>query len=80
MKNKWNVFTYIAILSMGPILFFPCREPSNNTPSHVGNISDLDDPKLREAVFQIAWDETDLVVMQQFSYGMLLLYQSRLGT
>ena len=67
MKNEWNVFTSLAILSFVSILNFGCDMPSTDIPPNVDKVSDLDDPKVREAVFQIALDETDLVVKRNLS-------------
>ena len=73
MKNERHIFTSIAILSIMSILCFGCDIPNpspNPTPSlqpNVEKVSDLDDPKLRESVFQIAFDETDLEIKQNLS-------------
>ena len=65
--EKRRIFTSIAILSIMSILCFGCDIPNPNLQPHVEKVSDLDDPKLRESVFQIALDETDLEVKQNFS-------------
>ena len=67
MKNERRIFTSIAILSIMSILCFGCDIPNPNLQPNVEKVSDLDDPKLRESVFQIALDETDLEVKRNFS-------------
>ena len=65
--EKRRIFTSIAILSIMSMLCFGCDISNPNLPPNVEKASDLDDPKLRESVFHIALDETDLEVKQNFS-------------
>lgn len=67
MKNERHIFTSIAILSFVSILYFGCDMSRTDIPPNVDKVSDLDDPKVREAVFEIALDESDLVVQQDLS-------------
>ena len=56
----WLAMKFFSVLYIVFILLIGCNSPSSDIPPNVDNVSDLDDPKVRNAIFEVAINETDL--------------------
>lgn len=67
--NTFEVFcvNFIYLFLSGFILLTGCHTPSSDSPPNVATISDLDDPEIREKIFEGAIHESDLKLLPNTS-------------
>ncbi len=58
---------YITLFYIGFMFFIGCNSPSSDIPPQVKDHSDLDDPVIRNRIFEVAINELDLQVKETLS-------------